>query len=128
MLLANFTKKLIVFPAIFLITAFSKTTEEIETIPLIPAKALQADLLVLKKAYKELHPDLCRYNSKTQMEANFKQLSARLNHDLSLRQDSSPSRDSSSRSRKLMRVYLKLVLMREIHKDFLRHFAFNEQS
>ena len=53
---------------------------------LIPANQLQADFLVLKKAYEEMHPGLHRYNNQAQMDANFKALAAQLNHDLTLRQ------------------------------------------
>lgn len=53
---------------------------------LIPARELQADFVVLKRAYEELHPGLYRYNSRAQMESNFKALAAELNHDLTLQQ------------------------------------------
>ena len=57
-----------------------------DTSPLIPARELQADFAVFKRAYEELHPGLYRYNSRAQMETNFKALEAELNHDLTLQQ------------------------------------------
>lgn len=52
----------------------------------IPAQQLQADFLILRRAYEELHPGLYRYNSKEQMDASFKALEAELSRDLTLRQ------------------------------------------
>lgn len=57
-----------------------------DTSPLLTASQLQSDFFVLKRAYEELHPGLYRYNSRAQMEANFKALEAELNHDLTLQQ------------------------------------------
>ncbi|MBX7220966.1 MAG: S41 family peptidase [Blastocatellia bacterium] len=50
----------------------------------IPAKDLQADFTILRKAYEALHPGLYRYQSKVQMDAEFTALQTELNHDLTL--------------------------------------------
>lgn len=54
--------------------------------PLVSARDLQGDFAVLKRAYEELHPGLYRYNTRAQMDANFKLLEAELNHDQTLQQ------------------------------------------
>lgn len=54
------------------------------SVPMIAAADLQADEAVLRRAYEQLHPGLYRYNTKTQMDANFEALHARLGHDQSL--------------------------------------------
>lgn len=51
---------------------------------ILKAADLQADVAVLRKAYEEMHPGLYRYNSKSQMDADFDALAAQLNHDQTL--------------------------------------------
>ncbi|HEX2642799.1 MAG TPA: S41 family peptidase [Thermoanaerobaculia bacterium] len=50
----------------------------------IPARELQADFAVLKRALEELHPGLYRYNTREQMAAHFAELQAALNRDLTI--------------------------------------------
>ncbi len=52
--------------------------------PMIKAADLQADLVVLRKAYEELHPGLYRYNTKAEMDTHFDELKRKFSHDLSL--------------------------------------------
>lgn len=51
---------------------------------LIKAEDLQSDLVVLRRAYEELHPGLYRYNTKAEMDAHFGELQHKLSHDLSV--------------------------------------------
>lgn len=53
---------------------------------LIPARDLQADLAILKRAYEEIHPGLYRYNTKAEMAAHWEALAAELNRDLTLQE------------------------------------------
>ena len=50
----------------------------------LTAAQLQADFVVFKHACQDMHPGLYRYNTRRQMDANFRQLQSQLNHDLSL--------------------------------------------
>jgi hypothetical protein len=51
---------------------------------MLTATQLQADFVIFKRAYQELHPGLYRYNTRSQMDANFRQLQQRLSNDLTL--------------------------------------------
>jgi C-terminal processing protease CtpA/Prc len=53
---------------------------------MLRAADLQTDVAVLRRAYEQLHPGLYRYSSKAQMDADFEELRAALNHDQSLEQ------------------------------------------
>jgi len=55
-------------------------------VPRISARELQADFVVLKKAYEELHPGLYRYNNKARMDVAFKALESELNRDRTLQE------------------------------------------
>src|SRR5271156_6844416 len=45
---------------------------------------LQADVVILRQAYEQLHPGLYRYNTKPKIDAAFNELNQRLAHDQSL--------------------------------------------
>src|SRR5271157_1528863 len=51
---------------------------------IIKSADLQSDVAVLRRAYEALHPGLYRYNTKTEMDAQFAALERKLSHDLSL--------------------------------------------
>ena len=53
-------------------------------VPLLHSADLQADEVILRRAYEQLHPGLYRYNTKAQMDADFDVLRAQLGHDQSL--------------------------------------------
>lgn len=46
---------------------------------------LKADLAIFRRAYEELHPGLYRYNTKSQMDANFTALESEFGRDRTLR-------------------------------------------
>lgn len=60
-------------------------TSSAQTEPDTSARALKADLAVLKQAYGELHPGLLRYNTPKQLERNYDQLARAWGRDQSLR-------------------------------------------
>lgn len=83
----RFTRDLLALLIVVIVLANpAMTAPTAEASTLIPARDLQADFVILKRAYEELHPGLYRYNSKGQMEADLKALAAELNHDLTLQQ------------------------------------------
>ena len=51
---------------------------------MLKASELQADAVILRQAYEQLHPGLYRYNTKSQMDADFDELTRRFGHDQSL--------------------------------------------
>lgn len=57
-----------------------------EAAPTLSAAQLQADFLVFRSAYEQLHPGLYRYNTRPQMEAHFEALRAELGRDRTLQQ------------------------------------------
>ena len=54
------------------------------TAPVLKGADLQADAMILRRTYEQLHPGLYRYNSKAQMDAAFGELNHRLDHDQTL--------------------------------------------
>ncbi len=53
---------------------------------IVKAAELQADYVVLRKAYEEMHPGLYRYSTKAEMDARFEVLKSELNRDQTLRE------------------------------------------
>lgn len=82
----NFTKFCLVWPVILLWLSAAPAAPLKDSSPIVSARALQADLAVLKKAYEEMHPGLYRYNDKATTDANFKLLEAEFGRDRSLRE------------------------------------------
>jgi len=66
--------------------AFAEEGPNVRKETILKTADLQADVDVLQKAYRELHPGLYRYNSPTQIEVGFRQLRTELNHDQPLRE------------------------------------------
>lgn len=65
--------------------ADSEDAPSVRTETILRAADLQADVDVFEKAYTQLHPGLYRYNTQAQINADFAQLRAELNHDQPLR-------------------------------------------
>ena len=52
----------------------------------LEARALQADVAVLRRAYEALHPGLYRYRSKSEVDQSFDALRVQLGRDQSLQE------------------------------------------
>ena len=57
---------------------------QVSPTPLLKSNDLQADAVILRSAYEQLHPGLYRYNDRDEMDRDFGELDRQLSHDQSL--------------------------------------------
>ena len=77
-------KTLLPIVLVFFVSAAVVFTQPPAKNRLIPAADLKDDVAILRRAYQELHPGLYRYNTKTQMDANFAWLESEFSRDRTL--------------------------------------------